>query len=289
VLSNFPKTIVIDNCGFCNLNCVMCDHKNILRYRDKRSMDISLYRKIIKEISVENKNARVWEIFFGEPCLCKDMSSRIKEAKEAGLNDVVLNSNGVLLTDGKSRSYIESGLDCMYVGLDAITESTYDLMRVGGDFKKVVKNILLYRDNLQKFGTTKQKLFVQFIEGKYNAHEKSEFVERWYNQGVEVKVRSMLGWAGLLGSSPIADFSNRKPCYWIQDTMVVCSNGCVPLCACDVHCRVECGNLNNSTMKEVWGGKLKTYREYHINNEWDKIPDICKSCTDWVFGRAEYA
>ena len=93
----FPKTILIDNCNACNMRCSMCDHINIHKYRKIQTMDIGLYRKIIDETAIENPNARVWEIFFGDPFLCKDISDRVKYAKSKGLTDIVLNSNGALI------------------------------------------------------------------------------------------------------------------------------------------------------------------------------------------------
>ena len=70
----FPEVILIDNCNACNLRCSMCDHKNMKRYRKTQLMDVGLYRKLIDEIANENPGARVWEIFFGDPFMCRDMA-----------------------------------------------------------------------------------------------------------------------------------------------------------------------------------------------------------------------
>ena len=43
----------------------MCDHINMKR--TKKIMDFDLYTKLISEIAKKNPNARVWEIFFGDP------------------------------------------------------------------------------------------------------------------------------------------------------------------------------------------------------------------------------
>ncbi|GFP37723.1 hypothetical protein HKBW3S44_01400 [Candidatus Hakubella thermalkaliphila] len=42
---------------------------------------------------------------------------------------------------------------------------------------------------------------------------------------------------------------------------------------------VVLGDLENASIKEVWGGeKLKKYRKVHLDKEFDKIP-LCKDCT----------
>jgi len=69
---DFPEVILIDNCNACNLRCSMCDHKNMKEYRKVQIMDLGLYKELIDEIAIENPNARVWEIFFGEPFMCRD-------------------------------------------------------------------------------------------------------------------------------------------------------------------------------------------------------------------------
>lgn len=133
---DFPEVVLIDNTNACNLRCSMCDHKNMRRYRKVQTMDYGLYTRLMDEIAKENPNARIWQIFFGDPFLCKDMPQRIRYAKDQGLTDVVLNSNGMLMTPDKGRAVIEAGLDAMYVGIDAARAETYEQVRVGGGSTK---------------------------------------------------------------------------------------------------------------------------------------------------------
>ncbi len=172
----FPAVILIDNCSACNLACSMCDHKNIKNYRNIQIMARELYDKIVDEIAKERPDARVWNIFFGDPFLCKDMADRVRYAKkDRGLRDVVLNTNGVLMTRERSLPLIEAGLDAMYVGVDAATKTTYDQIRVGGDHEKVVSNVLGYRDLIRTHGHLGQKIFVQFVVSDINEHETEAF------------------------------------------------------------------------------------------------------------------
>jgi MoaA/NifB/PqqE/SkfB family radical SAM enzyme len=287
---DFPGVILIDNCNACNLRCSMCDHKNIRHYRKVQNMDMKLYKKIIDEIAVENPNARVWEIFFGEPFLCKDMPDRIRYAKDKGLADVVLNSNGVLMTEEKAKEVIKAGLDAIYVGIDAATEDVYDKIRIGGDFDKVVKNVRSYRDLLHKYGSKKQKLFVQYVVSEINEHQVEEFKSFWEKEHVSIKIRPKVSWAGLVEAGNLEDNDNvgRKSCYWLMRSMNICVDGQVALCSVDIHCRVNCGDLYDSTIKEIWNGRLKEYRNMHKTGEFDKLPGMCKHCCDWQSAYADY-
>lgn len=288
--SEFPEVVLIDNCNACNLKCSMCDHPNMQKYRKVQIMDMDLYRKIIDEVAAENPDARIWEIFFGDPFLCKDMPERIKYAKDKGLTDVVLNSNGALMTEERAKAVIEAGLDAMYVGIDSSTPEVYEKIRVGGDYETAVKNILGYRDLLKKHGKPEQRLFVQFVVSDINEHQVDDFKEFWTKESVNVKIRPKVSWAGLVEANNLQgnEAVNRKPCYWLMRGINICADGKVALCAVDVHCRVECGDITKNSIKEVWKSKLKELRDMHAEHRFSELPEMCRECSDWQSAYADY-
>ncbi|MEW6740279.1 MAG: radical SAM/SPASM domain-containing protein [Nitrospirota bacterium] len=286
----FPEVILIDNFNGCNLRCSACDHRNISKYRRIQKMDFDLYKKIIDEVAIKNNKARVWEIFFGDPFLCNDMDLRIKYAKDKGLQDVVLNTNGVLMIPEKAKSFILAGLDSIYVGIDAATEETYKKIRVGGDFEKVVLNVLQYRDLLREYGKETQKLFVQFVLSDINGHEVEDFKKFWMHEGVHIKIRPKVSWGGIVDAPNLQPNEKvmRKPCYWLMRSINICADGEVALCSVDVHCRVKCGNVKERTIEEVWKGQLKLYRAMHKEERFGELPELCKQCRDWQSAYADY-
>jgi len=263
----FPKIILIDNYNRCNLKCSICDHKNMTR--PIKYMEIPLYRKIIDEIAAESPDTRVWEIYFGDPFLCRDMPERIKYAKKAGLKDVVLNSNGLAMTWDRARRMIDAGLDWMYVGIDAATEETYRKIRVGGRYDLVKRNVLEYRK-------MSPNIFVQFVETEINKHEKEAFIKFWHEHGVSVKIRPMVSWIGLIDNGNNNQKEKTEPCYWYQNSMSILNNGDVSLCACDLHGRFIQGEVRTRKIKEVWS-------EMQLRD-----PEPCKTCKDWEAASAKY-
>lgn len=81
---------------------------------------------------------------------------------------------------------------------------------------------------------------------------------------------------------------NRKPCYWLMRTVNICADGRGTLCSVDVHCRVNCGDVNTLSIKEAWKGLLKEYRNMHKQGRFDNLPEMCQKCADWQSGYAEY-
>ena len=59
----FPEVILIDNFNGCNLQCSICDHKNMYKHRPIQRMDFALYRKIIDEIAERNNTGRSCSAF----------------------------------------------------------------------------------------------------------------------------------------------------------------------------------------------------------------------------------
>ncbi|MBI3399385.1 MAG: radical SAM protein [Deltaproteobacteria bacterium] len=285
----FPKVILIDTISFCDLKCSMCGHKDMTRKRGKMSMQ--LFRKIIDEIAETNKDTRVWMVFFGEALILKKTTlfPMIRYAKEKGLTDVVLNSNANLLDEDAAEGLIKSGLDAIYIGIDAFTEKTYAKVRVGGDYHKVVSNVRNLVRLKKEMAAEKPLVYVQFVEMEVNSIEVNNFIEFWKKEGAIAKIRPMVSWAGLVHASNLTiPKENRWPCYWAMQTMSIADDGRVVMCAVDVDARFIAGDINQESIKSVWNGKLKDIRKLHHKGEFNKLPFPCRDCKDWQSARADY-
>lgn len=286
---SFPKVILIDTISFCNLKCSMCGHKDMSRKRGKMAME--LFKKIIDEIADTDRNTRVWMVFFGEALILKKTTlfPMIRYAKEKGLTDVVLNSNANLLDEDAAKGLIKSGLDAIYVGIDAFTEETYAKVRVGGNYHKVVNNVRNLIRLKKEIGAEKPLVYVQFVEMPVNSIEVNNFIEFWKKEGAIAKIRPMVSWAGLVNAPNLTiPMQERWPCYWAMQTMSIADDGKVVMCAVDVDARFVAGDINKETIKSVWNGRLKEIRQMHQKGKFDKLPFPCKDCKDWQSARAEY-
>jgi len=286
---NFPKVVIIDTISYCDLKCSMCGHKDMRRTKGRMSM--KLFKKIIDEIADIDKNTRVWLVFFGEALLLKKTTlfPMIRYAKEKGLADIVLNSNGNLLDERAAKGLIDAGLDAIYVGIDAFTPETYKEVRVGGNYQKVVNNVINLINLKKTLGAGKPKVYVQFVEMDINRNEVSDFIEFWKNQGAVVKIRPMVSWAGLVNAPNLTiPMLERWHCYWAMQTMSITDTGKVVTCAVDVDARCVLGDVTHQTLREVWLRKLKELRELHSSNKFELLPYPCRDCKDWQVARAEY-
>lgn len=281
---SFPKVILLDTTNFCNLKCSMCGHRLMTREKGRMSMD--LVRKIVDEIAEKDKSARVWMVFFGEALILRyKLLWGIYYAKKRGLKDVVLNSNGNLLDKEMALGLIESGLDAIYIGIDAFSEATYNITRVGGDYIKTMNNVqTLLR--LIEYRKSRLKVFVQFVEMEENKHEVKDFTDYWTDQGAIVKIRPKITWAGTVNSYNLKQI-DRYPCYWAMRSFNICWDGRVVLCSVDYDAKYVAGNINQESIEQVWR-KMKPLRQAHLDSKFDMLPEFCRDCTDWQMARAKY-
>lgn len=287
----FPRVVLIDSVSYCNLQCSMCFHREMTRPQGFMPWD--LFTKIIDEIAEVDPTVRVWMVFFGEALIKKKKKPTIFEmiayAKRKGLTDVVLNSNANLLDGEAARSLIESGLDAIYIGIDAFSPETYSRIRVGGDYENTVNNVIHLLRLKDTLGADTPEVFVQFVEMENNKHEKEDFITFWGEQGATVKIRPMVSWAGKVDApNLVLGNDERWPCYWAMRTMSITDTGKVVTCAVDLDANFMAGDVNTSSLQDIWNGKMKELRHLHLSKRFDELPAICRSCRDWQSARADY-
>lgn len=285
----FPKVVLIDTVSHCDLRCSMCGHKDMKRKRGVMSRP--LFEKIIDEVAERDPKARVWMVFFGEALILKraGLFDMIAYAKNKGLKDVVLNSNANLLDHDAAIGLINSGLDAIYIGIDSFSEATYNQTRVGGNYQKVVNNVLHLLELKRQYPGKGPEVFVQFVEMDINRHEMQPFIDFWNSKGAIVKIRPMVSWAGLVeAKNLVVPQEQRWPCYWAMQTMSITNEGQAVLCAVDVDARFVAGNVNEQTLFEIWNGKLKELRVMQEKGMFNSLPFPCNQCGDWQSARADY-
>ncbi|MFA5504890.1 MAG: radical SAM protein [Vulcanimicrobiota bacterium] len=289
-VGDFPAVILIDTVSFCNLRCSMCFHHAMQRPRGY--MAAELFEQIVDEIALENPHARVWMVFFGEALLRRrhppTIFDKIRYAKSRGLTDVVLNSNGTLLDQRAASDLLDSGLDAIYIGIDACSPETYSRVRVGGDYQRVVSNVR-HLLKLREQRGEKLEVYVQFVEMEENIDEKQGFIDFWNQQGAAVKIRPKVSWAGKVqAANLVAGQDERRPCYWATQSMSITDRGQVVMCAVDLDAQFVAGDVNRSTLKQIWNGPLAKLRGHHLDSNWDALPRVCRECRDWQAARADF-
>lgn len=283
----FPRQIIIETTAYCNQRCIHCAHKTLKR--KKGNMPILFYKKIIDEIAIESPNGEVWMAYYGEALLLKyKIYYMIRYAKDKGLTNVVLNSNAMLLDQEMSEMLIDSGLDRFIISMDGFSKETYERIRVGGIYEKVLNNALRFLEVLKSKRLDKPKFEMQFSVMDENIHELEAFNKFWRAKGAYVKNRPKGSWAGRIEAPNLDPLRERVPCKWALNHGAILWDGSLVACGCDSEGLFIAGNVNDAAIKELWNTTHRNFRQIHLDKRWHELPDVCKGCLDWQTTERNY-
>ena len=284
---HFPVDVIVETNASCNLKCILCPQPTLKRQKGEMKFDI--FKKIVDEIVAKSPATRLWMALMGEPLLMGDrLVTMIKYARDRGIHSVHLNTNAVFLSYELSDKLIAAGLDEIIISLDAHTRSTYDKIRIGGDFHRVIDNVNYLLNRRKELGRDNPIVYAQFIVMDQNAHEIEDFKKYWLQKGAVAKVRRQLGW-GTGVEAPhltLPDSERTFPCPWITRAVGIQWNGRFVQCDGDYEGVYSPGDINVQTIEEVWSGELAKRREKH----WalDFSHDLCSKCKDWQACRSQF-
>ncbi len=286
--TSFPQQLVIEVTAGCDQQCIFCGRTYM--ERPKKTMRREMFCKIVDEVGREGPYTEVWPTFMGEALLLGErLFDLIRYARQAGCQKITLNSNGNRLTERNIAGLLDCGLDRFIISCDGHTKETYEKIRVGGKFERLYDGANRLVETLRRRGLRRPLIEMQFSVFDENEHEVEPFRDYWLARGTVVKVRPKLHWSGFIagGSQRIPAGTARVPCLWAMDTMALHWNGNIVACAIDCDGKYVAGNVEVSTLKEVWNGPLKWIRELHRQARFKELPQICRECTDWPVKRAQ--
>ena len=103
-------------------------------------MDMALFRKIVDEcVELGIEHVRMHN--YGEPFVDRQLVEKVRYAKQRGIPQVGMISNGSLITEAAARGMIEAGLDAINISVDASGKETFEKTRLGLKYDKVIANV----------------------------------------------------------------------------------------------------------------------------------------------------
>lgn len=276
----YPIMLQFELNGTCNYRCESCSYRVDKRIK-REEISLEQFENIIKD-GVKRGLRTIRLNHHNEPLLKKDLGEYIKIAKEAGILDVYLSTNGSLLDEDRSNMLIKSGLDRLQVSIDAFTEKTYNHLRPGGNFKNVVDNVRNFINMRNAQGKSLPTVRVNFVKQKENEEELENFIEYWNKVGVDS-----------IGVQDYSDWEHEKPdelyedvkfhCSFPFNNMVIRYNGDVQACCMFFSEELVIGNINENSISELWQcDTMKKLRCLAAEDDgWRKHP-VCKKCVKSV-------
>ncbi|WP_298665224.1 radical SAM protein [uncultured Methanofollis sp.] len=140
-----PTTLVFNITDNCNSRCITCRQWQHASVGELDTEEVGEVLAQARDLGIRNI-----EFAGGEPLLRRDLPAVIKIADDLGFADLSITTNGLLLTEEKAVSLIESGLDGFSVSIDG-TAAVHDSVRgVNGGFDRstgALKTLIGLRDS----------------------------------------------------------------------------------------------------------------------------------------------
>ena len=264
-------SLIIEPTNTCNLRCTFCFVTDGMT-RDGGFMDFNLFKKIIDDCNdLEHLCMHNW----GEPLLHKDIFRMIEYAKNKGVNYVVMNTNGTLLTDKMINRIVNSKLDIIRFSIDGSAE-TFKRVR-GVQLENIEKNIKKLKIIKEK-KRPELKMGVVFTVEEDTEGDAEEYINHWKKIVDHVRLQPKLI------TSPRTEVC-PEPFGKDYGKLVVLWDGRVIPCCVDYNANLMIGNIQNDTIPNLWKSeKLNILREQHLKGE---FPDTCANCNECESNKAD--
>jgi radical SAM protein with 4Fe4S-binding SPASM domain len=233
-------------------------------------MDMALFRRIVDECAALGiTHVRMHN--YGEPFVDRALVEKVRYAKEKGIPQVGMISNGSLITEQAARGMIEAGLDAINISVDASGREVFERTRVGLKYDKVIGNIERLVRLRDEAGRRRPKLILSFVR-QNDSQDEQAFIEHWRRIADKIHITDLHNWAGTLNQRSDVNY----PCYRPWLTFTVLWDGRVALCCADFDGRHVLGDLRTSTIAEIWNADAyRAVRREHLESGG---PEICRSC-----------
>ncbi len=266
--ARWPDIVQIESTNLCNAKCVFCPRDDMQRRQGVMEMD--LFHKVVDECAeLGITHVRVHN--YGEPFLDRQLVDKVRYAKQRGIAEVGMISNGSLITEEVAQGMIDAGLDAINISVDASGKEVFESTRLNLKYDDVIVNIETLVRLRSAAGRVRPKLILSFVR-QDNSVEEQRFIDHWRTVADKIHITDLHNWAGTLNATSDVSF----PCYRMWQTFTVLWDGRVSLCCADFDGRHILGDLRTQTIADVWNGPA--YLEVRRQHLESGGPEICRSC-----------
>jgi radical SAM protein with 4Fe4S-binding SPASM domain len=280
-VTKYPTHVDFETTNHCNMKCVMCPHadnEHTFHLTPKGMMDLGLYKKIVTELAAGGTYS-IKLNYRGEPLLHKHLVEMVRFAKEKGILEVMFTTNGYLLTKEKAQQLVDAGIDYIIISIDGATKETYEAIRPGGEFDRLVENIKYLSNYRREKGLKKPLIRTQFVKMKENIHEVEMYKEMW-RPYVDVMAANDFSLRVGQENKSVRDMVafGRATCPHPFRRLTITWDGEVLMCCGDWSKVNVIGDTKKNSIHEIWHSEtMYQMRDLLKKKELDKIAS-CKNC-----------
>ena len=179
IASGGPKVIFIEVTNRCNLLCETCPHTYFQR-EPLKSLSLDEFI-VIAEQFPEMRRALLHGI--GEPLLNRELPQIIQYLKGRDV-EVIINSNGTLLTSQWQEKIVESGLDQYRCSIDGAKDETYARIRGANLLPKLRRGLEGLVKTKERLGARTPHISIWCVSSRENLQELPDLLRLAADLGV---------------------------------------------------------------------------------------------------------
>lgn len=188
--------IYMDQNNKCNLRCTMCGFSDPrVRAIPKYDMPYWLFEKVAREVFPYAKYVAL--SCLTEPLMTKDFPQRLNLLKRYPVPFTEIVTNGILLNKTVIARMIDARIARLAVSMDGADPITYESIRIGANFDKVVSKIKLFNRIKKEHESELPKLRMNHTISDVNIDEFGQFLD--FAESLEVRaidVRTIIPFHG---------------------------------------------------------------------------------------------
>jgi radical SAM protein with 4Fe4S-binding SPASM domain len=285
----------------------------------KSFFNYKVFNKLVDDIEKNSLKFKGLKLaWLGEAFLHPEIDRILKFLVNKSFFDILsFDTNCHFLSENvlKSLKNIDKSV-FFYLSLDAVKKETYEKIRKGGDFDKVIKNVFNLIEFKKKFGAKFYFRF-QFIVQEENINEAEEFVNFWKNKGYKKvlfeenplfeedfiffrkliaprdqkkanelfeNVKQRFEFKNDNSDSKFGKSENKVKCcdkYWTMP--IIRADGSVTCCNLDPEMKLVLGNIKEKKFSDIWvfGEKINLFRKGALKK---RFYDKCEKCDNKTCG-----
>jgi len=264
------NTLNIELTSHCNLSCKWCILDNS---RPKGYMTEELLGHVFDEI----RNYDIREIALysgGESLLHSDLKKLLEIIASKKTTQVFLVTNATLLNKKISRIIIRSNaIDKLSFSIDGGNKKDYEEIKKGGKWGEVISNANNFLDMNKNIKTE-----IYCLVKDFNKQNLSDEFRNLMKRVDYVKIEEPNNWDGSqdLGLDHIP---KKGLCDFILTNLVVLWDGRVVPCCADLNGRGIIGDLNHSSLYDVYKGKARLNMVKKMRKNKRRDIELCRDCS----------
>ena len=267
ITPGFPLNIDIEVSSKCQIQCDHC-FTQYMDIGENDLMPLEMYKKIVRESGQHGLFTLKFSMR-GEPLLHPDIVEMVRYAKEQGIKEVWINTNGGKLTEELARGLIGAGADWITVSFDGL-----------GKMYESIRKPLKYADTLEKLKVLRR------VRDELKANTLLNVQTLWsaIKEDPQAYLDVMRPIVDRVAYNPDMNFKEYilEPddsfvCPRLWQRVAITSRGNYLKCPSDFCMEEILGNVSDFSVKEAWDKLQGRQRDLHVAGE-KKLSTVCGKC-----------